>query len=95
VNSHLRLAHPDHNDGARLLRRGYSFSDGIDRLGRLDAGLFFMAFQRDPSRQFVPIQRRMSRADRLNEYIRHTSSALWACPPGVSETGYWGDTLFG
>jgi deferrochelatase/peroxidase EfeB len=95
VNSHLRLAHPDHNDGARLLRRGYSFSDGIDQLGRLDAGLFFMAFQRDPSRQFIPIQRRMSRADRLNEYIRHTSSALWACPPGVSETGYWGDTLFG
>jgi deferrochelatase/peroxidase EfeB len=94
LRSHVRLAHPEQNDGARLLRRGYSFGDGIDRLGRLDAGLFFMAYQRDPSRQFIPIQRRMSRVDRLNEYIRHESSALWACPPGVSETGYWGDTLF-
>ena len=94
ANSHLRLAHPDNNDGTRLLRRGYSFSDGIDKLGRLDAGLFFLAFQRDPSRQFTPIMRRMSKEDRLNEYIRHQSSALWACPPGVTESGYWGDTLF-
>jgi deferrochelatase/peroxidase EfeB len=95
LDSHVRLAHPDHNAGARLLRRGYSFADGVDRLGRLDAGLFFLAFQRDPHRQFVPIQTRMSRIDALNEYIRHESSALWACPPGVSESGYWGDTLFG
>jgi deferrochelatase/peroxidase EfeB len=93
ADAHVRLAHPDHNDGAHLLRRGYSFADGIDRLGRMDAGLFFLAYQRDPRRQFVPIQQRLSRLDSLNEYIRHESSGLWACPPGVAADGHWGDTL--
>lgn len=46
----IRLAHSDQNDGARRLRRGYSFTDGEDDLGRLDAGPFFMAFVRDPAR---------------------------------------------
>lgn len=47
-------------------------------------------------RQFVPIQMNLARADVLNEYIRHTSSGLWAVPPGVKDpTDYWGSTLFG
>ena len=61
----------------------------------MDAGLFFLAYQRDPRKQFVPVQTQLSRLDRLNEYIKHGSSGLFACPPGVSSTGYWGDTLFG
>lgn len=93
--SHLRLAHPDFNGGARLLRRGYNFVDGTDGLGRLDAGLFFLAFQRDPRKQFVPVQRNLARADILNEYIKHVGSAVFACPPGVRAGGYWGETLFG
>ena len=40
--------HPSANGGAKMLRRGYSFVDGSDGLGRLDAGLFFIAFLRDP-----------------------------------------------
>ena len=94
-DAHVRLAHPDHNGGAHLLRRGYSFADGVDRLGRMDAGLFFLAYQRDPRRQFVPVQTRLSRSDRLNEYIKHESSGLWACPPGVGAAGWWGETLLG
>jgi deferrochelatase/peroxidase EfeB len=94
MTAHIRLAHPDHNDGAHLLRRGYSFADGLDTSRRLDAGLFFLCYQRDPRRQFVPIQRRLSRTDSLNEYIVHTSSGVWACPPGVGPDGYWGETLF-
>ena len=43
--------------GARLLRRGYNFVDGSDGLGRLNAGLFFIAYQRDPRTAFVPVQR--------------------------------------
>jgi deferrochelatase/peroxidase EfeB len=93
--AHLRLAHPDHNNGARLLRRGYNFVDGSDGLGRLNAGLFFMAYQRDPRRQFVPVQRQLARHDVMNEYIRHVSSAVFACPPGVSDPDdFWGRTLF-
>jgi deferrochelatase/peroxidase EfeB len=95
VDAHVRLAHPDQNAGARLLRRGYNFVDGSDGLGRLNAGLFFIAYQRDPHRQFVPVQRALARHDILNEYIRHVSSALFACPPGVRDAGgYWGQALF-
>ena len=82
------------NDGIRLLRRGYSFTDGIDpRLGQLDAGLFFLAFQRDPRRQFMPLQRRLARNDSLNEYIAHNGSAVFAVPPGTARGGFVGETL--
>jgi deferrochelatase/peroxidase EfeB len=95
VDAHVRLAHPHVNGGVQLLRRGYNFVDGSDGLGRLNAGLFFMAYQRDPRRQFVPVQHRLSTTDKLNEYIRHISSGLFACPPGVPAAGgYWGSGLF-
>ncbi|HTJ33391.1 MAG TPA: iron uptake transporter deferrochelatase/peroxidase subunit [Dactylosporangium sp.] len=95
ADAHVRLAHHEVNDGARLLRRGYNFVDGSDGLGRLAAGLFFIAYQRDPRKQFVPIQTRLSRQDALNEYIRHESSGLFACPPGISAADdYWGRGLF-
>ena len=93
--SHVRLAHPETNSGARMLRRGYNYVDGSDGLGRLDAGLFFIAYQRDPRTAFVPVQRSLARRDILNEYIRHVSSGLFACPPGVHAPGaFWGSTLF-
>jgi len=93
--SHVRLAHPDSNKGARLLRRGYNFVDGSDGLGRLNAGLFFMAYQRDPRTAFVPVQRSLAANDEMNEYVRHVSSGLFACPPGVSgPDDFWGRALF-
>jgi len=95
VDAHVRLAHPDTNKGARLLRRGYNFVDGSDGLGRLNAGLFFIAYQRDPRTAFVPVQTSLSRLDAMNEYIRHVSSGLFACPPGVSgPDDFWGRALF-
>jgi deferrochelatase/peroxidase EfeB len=94
--SHVRLAHPQTNKGARLLRRGYNFVDGSDGLGRLDAGLFFIAYQRDPRTAFIPIQRSLAANDDMNEYTRHVSSGLFACPPGLSgPSDYWGSALFG
>ncbi|MDG4820915.1 iron uptake transporter deferrochelatase/peroxidase subunit [Asanoa sp. WMMD1127] len=93
--AHVKLAHHSQNGGARLLRRGYNFVDGSDGLGRLNAGLFFISFQRDAHKQFVPIQLQLARHDVMNEYLRHVSSALFACPPGVTDAGdYWGRTLF-
>jgi deferrochelatase/peroxidase EfeB len=94
ADAHIRLAAPTENRGIRILRRGYSFTDGMDpRLGQLDAGLFFIAYQRDPRRQFVPLQRHLARTDALNEYITHTGSAVFACPPGVAPGDYIGGTL--
>jgi deferrochelatase/peroxidase EfeB len=93
-DSHVFLAHP-RQAGTAILRRGYSFVDGSDGLGRLDAGLFFIAFQRDPATGFVQVQRNL-RHDRLGEYVVHTSSAVFACPPGVRDGGdWWGRALFG
>ncbi|AVZ77376.1 deferrochelatase/peroxidase EfeB [Streptomyces lunaelactis] len=93
--AHVRLAHPDTNDGAKLLRRGYSFTDGTDGLGRLDAGLFFLAYQRDVRTGFIPVQNSLARADVLNEYIQHVGSALFAVPPGVRDKDdWWGRALF-
>ncbi|WP_031171168.1 iron uptake transporter deferrochelatase/peroxidase subunit [Streptomyces durhamensis] len=94
-DAHVRLAHPDSNDGITILRRGYSFTDGTDGLGRLDAGLFFLAYQRDVRQGFIPLQRRLSAHDALNEYIQHVGSAVFAVPPGVRDAGdWWGRTLF-
>ncbi|MFJ4274226.1 iron uptake transporter deferrochelatase/peroxidase subunit [Streptomyces coelicoflavus] len=94
-DAHVRLAHPDSNGGATLLRRGYSFTDGTDGLGRLDAGLFFLAYQRDVREGFIPVQRNLA-TDALNEYIQHVGSAVFAVPPGVRDADdWWGSTLFG
>lgn len=93
-DSHIRLAR-ENMKGEQLLRRGYSFTDGMDpRTAQLDAGLFFICFQRDPREQFVPLQRRLGQNDRLNEYIQHTGSAVFACPPGAQQGGYVGEGLF-
>jgi deferrochelatase/peroxidase EfeB len=96
VDAHIRLGSPETNGGVRILRRGYSFTDGFDdELGQLDAGLFFIAYQRDPHKQFVELQRRLGAADALNEYVKHTSSAVFALPPGVRGRGDWlGRRLF-
>jgi deferrochelatase/peroxidase EfeB len=95
LTSHVRLAHHTTNGGARLLRRGYNYVDGSDGLGRLDAGLFFMAYQRDPRKQYVPIQRSLARSDEMNEYLKAVSLAQFACPPGVTgPDDFWGRALF-
>lgn len=96
AGSHVALAHPDANNGLMILRRGFSFTDGTDGLGRLDAGLFFLAYQRDTRKAFVPLQQRLAAGDKLNEYIQHVGSAHFACPAGVRKPGeWWGQALFG
>ena len=95
VAAHVRLAAPGSNADVRILRRGYSFTDGIDALtGELDAGLFFICFQKDPRSGFIPVQRKLSQTDALNEYIRHDGSAVFACPPGALTGGTLGSGLF-
>lgn len=92
---HIMLANPRTagSEAERILRRGYGFDDGLLAGGEHDAGLFFVAFQRDPRRQFVHIQTRLAAADRLNEYLVHTGSGIFAVPPGVKANGFVGETL--
>ena len=95
LTAHVRLAHPT-TSGVKILRRGYNYTDGIDpATGQLDCGLFFVAFQRNPEKQFVALQHQLvAHVDGLNEYIKHTSSALFAVPPGVGADGWVGEGLF-
>ncbi len=46
---------------------------------------------KDPA-QFIRLQRTLA-ADALNEYILHTGSAVFACPPGLRPGQYWGQAL--
>ncbi len=93
-DAHVRLVHPDFNGGARMLRRGYNFVDGSNSLGGLDAGLFFLAFVRNPDTHFIPIQNKMASQDALMEYLKVNGSALFAVPPGIGEGEYVGQALF-
>ena len=98
VDAHVRIASSENLNGIEILRRGYNFTDGTDGFGHLDAGLFFIAFVRDPQTSFVPMQMALSRSDAMNEYITHTGTPLFACPPGLREgdtSAYWGSTLLG
>jgi deferrochelatase/peroxidase EfeB len=93
ADAHVRLASPEHNGGIHILRRGYSFTDGIDpQAGTLLGGLFFIGFMKNPS-QFIKLQTSLA-ADALNEYIHHTGSALFAVPPGLRPGQHYGDALF-
>jgi deferrochelatase/peroxidase EfeB len=94
TSAHIGLASPENNGGARLLRRSYGFSDGLDT-GELDAGLFFVAFQRDIDAQFVAIQRTLASNDALNAFVRHTGSGAFAIPPAAPRDGFIGQGLIG
>ena len=98
LTSHVRVANPRtgaDSENERILRRGYSFHDGIAADGSFDAGLAFIAYQRDPRRQFITMQTRLAANDALNEYITHTASAIFVIPPGTTAAGYVGETLLG
>lgn len=94
-NSHVFIVHPDQNNGARMNRRSYNYTYGMDPLGRLDAGLHFIAFVRDPNAGFNSILQRMARNDVMMEYLRQERSGLFLCPPGVrDDEQYVGQRLF-
>ncbi len=94
ASSHLALAHPEHNNGVRMLRRGYNYVDGSNRLGRLAAGLFFIAYVTDPRTHYIPMQAAMASNDLLSEYLQHIGSGLWAVPPGIADGEFVGQALF-
>ncbi|TLE15887.1 deferrochelatase/peroxidase EfeB [Helicobacter apodemus] len=93
-DSHVFLAK---TTGMQILRRSFSFASGIDpRTGQFDAGLLFIAFQKDPM-QFIAIQNALGNIDKMNEYITNIGSGLFACFGGVSKKNgdYIGKSLLG
>jgi len=104
-NSHVRLGASETNDGAQILRRAYSYDNGLAHIAErwppwrqgmfMDAGLLFLAWQRDPRSGFVKIFENMAKFDMMNQFVTHVGSGLFACPPGTRPGGFVGETLFG
>ena len=103
-NAHVRLAAAESNEGARILRRPYSYNEGVNftaerwppwRQGlEYDAGLIFICYQRDPRSGFLKIYERMSKLDMMNQFVTHVGGALFACPGGIDEGEFVGQHLF-
>ena len=103
-NSHVRLAAAAGNDGAQILRRPYSYNDGVNFTAErwppwrqaleYDAGLFFVAYQRDPRTGFIRIYAKMSKLDMMNQFVTHVGGGLFACPPGPAKGEFIGQRLF-
>lgn len=92
-DAHIRVAAPASNGGAAMLRRPFSYHDGIGSDGTPDAGLLFVCWQADPQRGFVPVQRKLDRGDGLSRFLRHESSALFAVPGAPGPGEYVGQRL--
>ncbi|MEU5833930.1 iron uptake transporter deferrochelatase/peroxidase subunit [Streptomyces diacarni] len=93
ADAHVRVAAPETNGGAAMLRRSFSFHDGFGDGGAPDAGLLFLAWQADPLRGFVPVQRKLDRGDALSDFLRHEASGLFAVPGGPARGEYVGQRL--
>jgi deferrochelatase/peroxidase EfeB len=102
-NAHARLAAPHANDGAQILRRAYSYDNGVGFVAErwppwrqgmeFDAGLLFMCYQRDPRTGFIKLFEKMSKFDMLNQFVTHVGGGLFACPGGAAPGGYVGQAL--
>ena len=91
VDSHVRLAKEVNKP---IYRRSYSYSDGIvEKTGQFDTGLLFLAFQKNPD-SFVKVQTNLGAQDKMNEYVTHIGSGLFACFAGVKKGEYLGQKLF-
>lgn len=92
-NAHARISSPGENGGAAMLRRPFSYHDGMAEDGTPDTGLLFVCWQADPFKGFVPVQRKLDRGDALSPFIRHEASGLFAVPGGAAEGEYVGQRL--
>ena len=91
VDSHVRLAKEVNKP---IYRRSYSYSDGVvEKTGQFDTGLLFLAFQKNPD-SFVKVQTNLGAQDKMNEYVTHIGSGLFACFAGVKKGEYLGQKLF-
>jgi dye decolorizing peroxidase len=93
ADAHIRVAKPESNGGAAMLRRPFSYHDGFRDDGAPDAGLLFVAWQADPLKGFVPVQRKLDGGDGLSRYLRHESSGLFAVPGAAGKGEYVGQRL--
>ena len=91
-NAHIALAR-HRNDEEQFLRRPYNYDDPPSDDETSDSGLIFASYQRDPRRQFIPVQQRLADADALNRWVTTIGSATFAILPGVVRGEHLGQKL--
>jgi deferrochelatase/peroxidase EfeB len=97
--AHVRLAAPQSNKGAVIVRRAFSYNNGTTPFTErwppwrqaleYDAGLLFLAYQQDPRTGFIPVNTTLALQDAMNQFTTHTASAVFAVPPGATGPGDW------
>ena len=90
--SHVRRAHAT-APHERFLRRPYSYDDPPEGEATSSSGLVFVAYQADPVRQFLPVQRRLAEVDLLNLWTTPVGSAVFAVLPGAAPGEILGEAL--
>lgn len=103
-NSHAAMSAPESNGGAQILRRAFSYDNGIAKIAErwppwrqlvtFDAGLLFQCYQRDPRTGFIRLFKKMAQIDMLNQFTTHVGGGLFACPHGIKPGAYLGEDLF-
>jgi deferrochelatase/peroxidase EfeB len=103
-HAHVRMANAANVGAAEILRRGYSYNDGVNFVAErwppwrqgmeYDAGLLFICYQNDPRTGFIKTFEDMAKFDMLNQFTTHTGGGIFACPPGISQGGFIGAPLF-
>ncbi|HTX01219.1 MAG TPA: Dyp-type peroxidase, partial [Acidimicrobiales bacterium] len=99
LDAHVRLASPQLNKGQMILRRSYAYNDGMSPFVErwppwqeallYDAGLLFMAYQRDPRLGFIAIFQNLAENDALGQFTTQTGSVIVALPPAAQGPGHF------
>lgn len=82
--AHVRRASPQ-APGERFFRRPFNYDLGTAPDGTPDVGLLWTAYQRDVSKQFLPVQRRLESFDLLSQWTTPIGSSVWGIPGGLSK----------
>ncbi|HGJ5891646.1 MAG TPA: iron uptake transporter deferrochelatase/peroxidase subunit [Arsenophonus apicola] len=95
-DSHMRRAEPRNPERytAKLRRRSYSYSLGINGNGLLDMGLIFVSYQKNLKTGFINTQKRLN-GEPLERYIKPFGGGYYFVLPGIQhDQNFFAQSMF-